>query len=162
MLAKARAMQGKQDFVRKRLSRNPAENEKSINDAWREAGNEGTISGSLFYVTKAKMGLTGKGRSPGAPKSSTQPEQTAGLTPPKRKVGRPPRILPKDDGASSSPPGLDGPRSLSAATDRTRALEELEADFDRLMAKVMSFGGTQDVEEALRRARRLLVLGNPG
>ena len=39
------------------------------------------------------------------------------------------------------------------------SLEELEADIDRLLFKVMGLGGLSAIEESLRQARRLLYGG---
>ena len=55
--------EGKTTFVRDLLQRDSGVNERSINEAWKAAGNEGTISGTLVYKIRKDLGLTGKRQS---------------------------------------------------------------------------------------------------
>src|SRR5512135_2004 len=55
--------EGKTTFVRDCLQRDSRANERSINAAWKAAGNDGTISGTLVSKIRREMGLTGKGQS---------------------------------------------------------------------------------------------------
>jgi hypothetical protein len=55
--------EGKTTFVRDLLQRDSRVNERSINEAWKAAGNEGTISGTLVYKVRKDLGLTGKRQS---------------------------------------------------------------------------------------------------
>src|SRR5512135_3848214 len=52
--------EGKTTFVRDLLQRDSRANERSINAAWKAAGNEGTISGTLVSKIRKDLGLTGK------------------------------------------------------------------------------------------------------
>jgi len=118
---------GKQDFVRELLQRTPLANVEAINDAWRQAGNEGTISGSLYYKIRGELGLSG------------------------RRSG---------DGAGAEAPMKGRETAAAPAGERGKAMEDLEGDLDRLLFRVMSLGRLPEVEDALRRARRLLVIGS--
>jgi hypothetical protein len=51
---------GKTSFVKEFLNANPQGNTKAVNEAWRAAGFEGTISPTLVNKTRVKMNLTGK------------------------------------------------------------------------------------------------------
>lgn len=127
--------EGKAKFLRDFLQKDPNASAKAVNDAWTSAGNKGTISGSYFYTTKAKLGLSGR---QGLPKTASPNF--------KRKPGRPPRA----EGAMAAH-GPSGSRQ-----ERRREIEELEVEIDKLMNQVMNLGGLDDVEGDLRRARRSL------
>ncbi len=64
--------QGKSAFIRELLGRDPEANEQAVNEAWSQAGNEGTISGSLVSKIRSNLGLTGSGRSAGRPKAKAK------------------------------------------------------------------------------------------
>lgn len=130
MVTNAGSGRGKQDFVRELLQRTPQSNVEAINEAWRQAGNAGSISGSLFYKIRGELGLTGQRRS--------------------------------GNGAGSAEEAASKGRETTSAQagERSKALESLEGDLDRLLFQVMGLGSLPDVEEALRRARRLVVLGS--
>jgi len=151
--------QGKSDFVREVLRKNNKANAKAVNLAWKQAGHDGTISGSLVNKLRSKLGMTGnlrmrKGAKPGAPKSAE------GLVP-RRGPGRPrgsgasAALLDNGEGigSTSAPPR---PRRLTAGS---RTLDTLEAELDRLLYQVMDHGNLPEVETALRTARRHLILG---
>lgn len=159
MAGKTRRSQGKQEFVKTFLERNPAASGRMLNEAWKQAGNKGTISGSYFYATKGKMGLT-RARPRGVSKPELQRDRSSLASPPARKPGRPPGTSSKGNGAVTSPNGRNESKSLRQTTNRGQALEELEVDIDRLMTRVMTLVDLPEVEEALRKARRLLVLAN--
>ena len=55
--------EGKTAFVRDLLQHDSRANERSINEAWKAAGNDGTISGTLVSKIRKDLGLTGKGQS---------------------------------------------------------------------------------------------------
>lgn len=52
--------QGKTAFVGKFLSVNPDATFATVNEAWKSAGNEGTVSESLVDKARSKLGLTGR------------------------------------------------------------------------------------------------------
>jgi hypothetical protein len=45
-------------------------------------------------------------------------------------------------------------------TDRSRLVDELERDLDRILFRVMSAGGMPEIERQIRLCRRLLILGS--
>jgi len=51
--------EGKTSFVRQVLEKRPQSNPKAVNQAWNEAGHEGSISGTLVQKIRAELGLTG-------------------------------------------------------------------------------------------------------
>jgi hypothetical protein len=59
-MATATVNQGKTSFVKQFLSEHPEGNTKTVNEAWRAAGFDGTISPTL--VNKTRVKLTGKRR----------------------------------------------------------------------------------------------------
>jgi hypothetical protein len=119
---------GKQDFVRELLQKNPQANVETLNESWRQAGYEGSISASLFYKIRGELGLAGRRADAGAGAGAEE-------TPPEREA------------AAAWPGG------------RGEALENIEEELDRVLFRVMNLGQLPEVEDALRRARRLLVLG---
>ena len=50
---------GKTGFVKEFLNDNPQANAQAVNDAWKAAGFEGTISHSLVTQVRSQLGLTG-------------------------------------------------------------------------------------------------------
>ena len=124
--------QGKTAFVVQHLRRDPGASDEAINEAWAAAGNEGGISGSLLYKIRAKKGLIGKRgtRRRGAGK--------------KRRGGR------------TAEPVVETPKSLNGRTGRGRVLAEVEGDIDRLIFRLMGAGGMEEIEDGLRKVRRLL------
>lgn len=63
--------QGKSAFLEKFLDGNRDAKMETVNKAWNAAGNEGTISESLFGKTRSKLGLTGKRRAMGGASKGT-------------------------------------------------------------------------------------------
>src|SRR5271166_5642610 len=135
----ATATPGKTSFLEEFLHDNPQGNVKAVNEAWQAAGFDGTISTALVYKVRASLGLTGnlsgKTKKPKAMTTSTG-----------KKPGRP-REEP-------TAPVTGQPRGRKS--NRPLALNELEADIDRLIFKVMGVGDLTEIETTLREARRLL------
>jgi hypothetical protein len=134
---------GKTSFLKEFLHDNPQGNVAAANQAWQAQGFAGTISAALVNKTRASMGLTGNLR--GRPK---QTKTTAKAKSPHtgKKRGR----KPKETTAA-----VNGrPRGRKSV--RTLALTDLEADIDRLLFKAMEIGKLTDIEDSLRRVRRLL------
>ena len=131
------ATPGKTSFLEEFLNDHPQGNVKAVNEAWQAAGYDGTISTALVYKARASLGLTGnlsgKTKKPKAMTTSTG-----------KKPGRPRE--------ESTAPVTGQPRGRKSA--RTLALNELEADIDRLIFKVMGVGDLTQTETALREARR--------
>jgi len=142
----ATATLGKTSFLIEFLHDNPQGNTQSVNEAWTAAGFDGTISTSLVYKARASLGLTGN-LSEKTKKSKAKATSTG------KKLGRPRK--------ETTAAGKGQPRGRKSA--RTLALTELEADIDRLIFKVMGVGDLTEIEDSLRRARRLLyVTANRG
>ena len=47
--------QGKSEFLKELLGRSPDTNMKGVLEAWKKAGNKGTISNPLFYIIRSEM-----------------------------------------------------------------------------------------------------------
>jgi hypothetical protein len=124
--------QGKTAFVRDFIKKNPTANRKAVEEAWLAAGNEGPISSALVSNLRSEMGLTGKKR----------------RRPAKGKV----------TGTIPEPPDVRRPRSGG----RDAALAEIEGDIDRLIFKLIALGGKEEIEDELRKVRRLLYRSYQG
>ena len=144
MAKTASATPGKTSFVKEFLNDNPQGNSKAVNEAWKAAGFDGTISPTLVNKTRVLLGLTGNLSG----KTKTAAEGKATST--GKKLGRPR----KEPTAAVN----EKPRGRKSA--RTLDLTELEADIDRLIFKVMGVGDLTEIEDTLRRARRLLCGGS--
>jgi len=138
---------GKTMFVKEFLNDHPQGNVDAVNEAWTAAGFEGTISRTLVDKTRALLGLTGKlsGKT-----KKTRTSTKAKTTPTGKKRGRPR----KETTATVTGEPAGQPRGRESA--RSVALTDLEADIDRLIFKAMAFGDLTEIEDTLRRARRLL------
>jgi hypothetical protein len=158
--------QGKLEFVRQMLQEDSNANEKTVNQAWQDAGHQGSISRSSVGKVRAEMGLTNKrrprsrkGEDETTKKSTTRQtgrrrgEAAVQATEPARSRGN---GAPAESGAASASDSANG------GGDRGRVIEELEGDLDRLLFRVMNLGGLTEVEELLRRSRRILILGSQG
>jgi hypothetical protein len=152
--------QGKSSFIRELLGRDPEANEQVVNEAWTEAGNEGTISNSLVSKIRSDMGLTGKGRSRNGPKAKAT-KRAAGARGRKAEQANGPESEIEPMGGAPTPTQA-GDQGASQAGDQERLLDEMESDIDDLIHRLKDQGGRPEVEEALRRARRLLVQGQKG
>ncbi|AGA30149.1 hypothetical protein Sinac_6039 [Singulisphaera acidiphila DSM 18658] len=146
---------GKAAFVQEMLGQDPKANVKAINRAWLTAGNEGTISDSIFYKVKREQGNTGKrsfGKiSAAVPKlksspNASKPERVASAVEATRSQSKGEHASPKTTATLMSQDNGHG-----------RVLDEIEGEIDELMFRLKSLGGFAEVQEALRAARRLLV-----
>ncbi len=133
------ATPGKTMFVKEFLNDHPEGNGNDVNEAWTAAGFEGTISRTLVDKTRALLGLTGNLR--GKTKKSKEKAPYTG-----KKRGRKPKGT--TAAVNGQPRGRKSNRSL--------ALDELEAEIDRLIFKVMGVGDLTEIEDSLRQARRVL------
>jgi len=136
----ATATPGKTSFLNEFLHDHPQGNVKAANEAWTAAGFDGTISETLVYKTRASLGLTGNLR--GKTKAAAEGKATSTG----KKLGRP----------RKEPTAAGNGQPRGRKSDRSLALTELEADIDRLIFKVMGIGDLSQIEDSLRRARRLL------
>ncbi len=131
-VSKSAASPGKSMFVKEFLNDHPQGSVASVNRAWKAAGFGGSISKTVIYKVKSSLGLRENHQS----KTSS-----AG-----KKRGRPR----KETSAAISVK----PRTNNIA--RTSVLHDLEADIDRLIFKAMAIGDLTEIEDSLRRTRRLL------
>jgi hypothetical protein len=139
MPAKVTRNQGKGMFVKEQLNDNPLANAKAVNEAWRAAGMSGGISTSLVSNVRSRMGLSGNlGRGTRRRTKSTGARQ-----------GR--SLVQVEAGANGTGPV----KSRGRRTD----LMDLEVEIDRLLLKVAEIGKFPEVENELRKARRLLYAG---
>ena len=150
---KKKRNQGKTQFVREVLQNNPHANATVVREAWTEAGHGGSISQTLVNKQRSEMGLAGNIKG-GRPKSS----ESAGAE--KRAyTGKKRGRKPKSAGANGHPAAANG-RSFEGTRTRTGGrqaqLSQIEADIDHLLFQVMHIGGMPDIEDGLRRTRRLL------
>ena len=144
--------QGKTAFVREVLVANPLANATAVKEAWKSAGKEGTISDSLVKVTRSELGLTGnlrKGRKSASARSAANAAKT-------KKAAPTTKVAKKAQNDVSRAVRAPVKKQHAAALDRVIA--EVERDIDRLIFQLMGVGGLLDIEDALRRVRRQLVV----
>lgn len=147
-----RKNEGKSMFLKEYLVDHPDAGKEAIDAAWREAGNEGTISTSLIGKVQKDLGPTGKrtaqGKSRarvGTGKRSLDGSKSDARGAGREVGGRPPA----KDNSRHVTEGLERPAEPRAAGgDQTRVLIRLEGAIDDLLA---------EFEETLRKARRILV-----
>jgi hypothetical protein len=124
---------GKTMFVKEFLNDHPQGNVDAVNEAWQAAGFDGTISPTLVNKTRALLGLTGNIRG--------NTKKSKSLVTGKKQIPR-----------RESTAVVNG----KARGSRSAILEDIEADIDRLIFKAMAIGDLTEIEDSLRRARRLL------
>ncbi len=153
MATVVRRNQGKTEFVKNVLTENEHANAKIVNQEWQKAGREGTISETLVNKMRSDLGLTGNLRGGRPKKSATETAPKPKYTGKKR--GRKPKsALPISTAAPSNGKAVEEPRAKSGS--RHTQMAALEADIDVLLFKVMNLGGLEEIENSLRRTRRLL------
>jgi hypothetical protein len=153
--------EGKSGFLKEYFVDHPDAGKATIDEAWQDAGNEGTISDSLIYKVRSDLGLTGKARTKaevsgkaGAGKqSSAAPESSARRTGPKAED----RTTAGANGRHTTV-ALGRPvEPRAVGDDRTRVLIRLEDQIDDMIHEIKLAGGLPEFEETLRKARRILV-----
>jgi hypothetical protein len=132
--------QGKTSFLKEFLNDHPEGNVKAVNEAWTKSGFDGSISATLVNKMRSQLGLTGKLR---GKKATAEKKPYTG-----KKRGRKPKGF-----AVQTDDGFETHGFMSA---RKPKLNELEADIDRLVFKVMGIGNLPEIEDSLRQVRRLL------
>ena len=133
-MSKVTSSPGKTMFVKEYLNDHPQGNFSAVNKAWAAAGFEGTISQAVVDKVRASLGLTGNTR---GNVTKSKPATTGKKPVQQRK--------------NTAAPVTAQPRG-----NRSMVLEEMEADIDRLLFKAMAMGKLTEIEDTLRRARRLL------
>jgi hypothetical protein len=137
IISKIATSPGKSMFVKEFLHDNPQGNVDAVNKAWQAAGFDGTISPTVVKTMRASLGLTGNLQA----KTKKSKTSTTG-----KKRATPLKVI--------TPAVNVQPRMSNSA--RTVELNELEADIDRLLFKAMGIRDLEEIEDTLRRARRLL------
>jgi hypothetical protein len=132
-MSKTAGSPGKTMFVKEFLNDHPQGNVDAVNEAWQAAGFDGTISPTLVNKTRALLGLTGNIRG--------NTKKSKSLATGKKQIPR-----------KESTAVVNG----KARGSRSAILEDIEADIDRLIFKAMAIGDLTEIEDSLRRARRLL------
>ncbi len=147
--------QGKTAFVRQHLGRDSGASEATINEAWRAAGNQGAISGSLVSKTRSKLGKTAREKAAGGAAKGASPGVRGGA---KAKRTSEPAGRPTPPANGRGAASGTGVRSGSARTGvHERVLDEVEDGIDDLIFKLKGIGGGAELPGALRKARRLLI-----
>jgi hypothetical protein len=125
---------GKAMFVKEFLNDHPQGNVAAVNKAWRAAGFDGTISKTNIYKVKSSLGLTGNLRGNSKTSATGKKQGT-----PRKETATAVNVQPR-----------------KTNSERTDVLNQLETDIDRLIFKAMGIGDLAEIEDTLRRARRLL------
>src|SRR4051794_38485304 len=120
----------KTSFLRDLFRKDPGVNEQQARDAWAKAGNDDTISSSLFYTTKAALNK----ETVDAPEAGPSPKKAA----PKKAASKP-RAAAAD--STPAPPRERKPKD----DDRERMLTDIEGDLDRIIFKLMVLGGMERI-----------------
>jgi hypothetical protein len=159
-----RAGKKKSEFVTRFLERNPEANYNAANEAWRRAGNKDGISTSLFYKAKSEVTASAAKRTTnGAHAALTASRPKAAAEPARKPAAPAPQgiLTSAANGLESTPRSTGkvsgGPRKFDADV-----LDDLEAQMDRLIYRIMQIDGLDEVQQHLRRARRLLVRSHQG
>lgn len=140
--------QGKTAFIKEVLFDNPLANSRAINEAWKAAGMEGTISDSLVNVQRAELGLTGNLRKQSMPATGGPAAKSKA-----KKVAPATKVKAKPAAVRSTTSSGQKPKSNA----RDRVLSELEAELDRWIYRLIGVGGLLDLEDALRTVRRQVI-----
>jgi hypothetical protein len=155
MVAATDKKPSKTAFVTGHLQKNPKANSKAVNEAWRKAGHPGSVSPTLVSKLRSDLGLAGNLRSRSKTKEGNGAIEAPKASPPKGRFT--PKSYGKPRAQANGTHAASAPETKPRSSDRERILEEAEGDIDRLIFKLMDVGGMGEVEEALRRARRMLV-----
>ena len=150
----------KSAFTRDVLTKNNQASFKAVNEAWKEAGHEGSISDALVKQVRSEMKLTRNARlGPKAAGGDASAQKTTGAPPltksvvAKRPVGRPPKANGKHEPALTA----TGPKPKLTSGNRSGSLTKLEGKIDDMIFEIKSAGGFPEFEETLRKARRILA-----
>jgi hypothetical protein len=135
--------QTKTAFLAEQFQKNPKVSEKEAIDAWKAAGNEGTISPSSFYNAKVAFNKGGTGAT-AAPSPKVQTKVSKGS-------------VPKTTTTQSSARSTAPEPKVKGVEPSTQVLDEVEGGIDDLIFRLKEVGGVPDVEAALRQARRMIA-----
>ena len=148
-MATAGKTPNKSTFLLDLFQKNPEINEREAVDAWRKAGNDGTISGSLFYTTKAALKRKADEGS-GVVARKVEATRSAPKTSSAKATGK----ARAEAGVTTAAPEKE---RKSKPDDRERMLTDVEGDIDRIIFKLMVIGGLERIEDELRSVRRTVT-----
>ena len=157
---------GKTEFVKEVLGKNPRANTTAVNEAWTSAGRDGIDQRDPGQQAKVVTGVGGQPPFQEQEQDRSIRQSKRRRTPARNAVGSRRSMTTRDrrfariqsNGRKTEQPA--NKVELRGKTNRHHgSLEELEADIDRLLFKVMGLGGLSAIEESLRRTRRLLYGG---
>jgi hypothetical protein len=150
----------KSAFLRDLFAKNPGLKLDEATGAWQKAGNEGEIGSSLYYNIKREHGgKAGGGAGDGGAAPRKPKAKAAAQGPQGKRVSQP---------AGESRPVSNGetaPRAgsrQSRAVERERVLDRVEDRIDDLIVELKQLGGMDDILEALRKLRRVIVRSHEG
>jgi hypothetical protein len=150
---KTKRNQGKTEFVKEVLANNPLANATLVREAWAAAGHSDSISQTLVNKQRSEMGLAGNLKGGRPKKSESAVAEKRPYTGKKR--GRKPKSAGSNGHeAAGNGRSFDAPKGKTGG--RQAQLSLIEAEIDRLLFRVMHIGGLEDIEDSLRRTRRLL------
>jgi hypothetical protein len=137
--------QSKTAFLMEQLQKNPNVTVKEAADAWKAAGNEGTIISSIFYYARSVFNK----RTAGATASPSQKTKTKASKGSKSKA--------KTTTTQSSARSTAPEPKVKGVEPSSQVLDEVEGGIDDLIFRLKEVGGVPDVEAALRQARRMIA-----
>ena len=153
--------EGKSMFLKEYLVDHPDAGKEAIDEAWQEAGNEGTISTSLIGKVRRDLELTGQGTAKVKSRASAETGKRSSADSKSDARGAGPEgggRTPAKENSRHVTVALERPaESPTAGGDRARVLIRLESEIDGLLHEIKMTGGFPEFEETLRKARRILV-----
>lgn len=148
--------QTRSEFLQDLFQKNPGVTEKEAAQAWKEAGNEGTISPSSFYSSKRAS----KGEDSATPAAPVKPKAKSVSGGPKSKPAAQPTVEARPE--SDRLPAAAKPASVPKTGDRERVLDRVEDGIDDLIIELKQLGGMEEALESLRKVRRVVVRSHEG
>jgi hypothetical protein len=153
--------EGKSMFLKEYLVDHPDAEKEAIDEAWREVGNEGTISTSLIGKVRKDLELAGQGTAKVKSRARVGTGQRSSADSKSDARGAGPEVggrTPAKKNSRHVTEGLERPAEPRAAGgDRAPVLIRLERAIDDMLHEIKTTGGLPEFEETLRKARRILV-----
>jgi hypothetical protein len=152
MAAATEKAPNKSKFITDYLNKTPTANAAEVNAAWTAAGRTGSISVTLVQKLRAELGLVGN-----RPRGRRGPRRGRGRAATNGKSSASAKATTIARSYENSG-GVPGPLTLRhRALDKNSVLVELEANLDHLIYKLIELDDLPEVQDALRRARRIVV-----
>ena len=159
---------GKTEFVTDLLQRDPNATMASINEAWTNAGHDGSIGTTLFYSTKSTLKSGGSTQREVASSSAEKTKTPAAKTKAKaaNRAAKAKTAKTKSKSAkpatrahsttAATPPVSTRAAKATPTANKGKVIDKVESEIDDAIFSLKSQGGFPEVEAALRTARRLL------